>query len=58
MLKFNFLERGLGLVSPPNFVYDVSRKMFLMLNSIRPSLIVNMLLLLEILSNMCIEIVS
>ena len=31
VLNFNFSEEGLGLVSPPYFVYDFSRKMFLML---------------------------
>ena len=41
MPNFNASENGLGLVSPPHFVYDFSRKMFLMLNSInRPNLIV------------------
>ena len=30
MLNFGFLEKGLGIVSPSNFVYDFSRKMFLM----------------------------
>ena len=34
MLNFNFSEKGLGLVSPPDFVYDCSRKMFPMLDSI------------------------
>ena len=34
MLSFNFSEKGLGLVSPPHFAYDISRKMFLMLHSI------------------------
>ena len=34
MLNFDFLEKsGLGLVSPPHFVYDFSRKMFLVLCS-------------------------
>ena len=28
MLSFNFSEKGLGLVSPPHFVYDFSRKCF------------------------------
>ena len=32
MLSFNFSEKGLGLVSPQHFVYDFSRKMFLMLH--------------------------
>ena len=26
MLNFDFLGKGLGIVSPPYFVYDVSRK--------------------------------
>ena len=34
MPNFYFSEKGLGLVSPPHFMYDFSRKMFLMLNSI------------------------
>ena len=29
MHNFNFPEKGLGLVSPPHFVYDFSRKCFL-----------------------------
>ena len=28
MLNFHFSEKGLGLVYPPNFVNDFSRKMF------------------------------
>ena len=44
--------------SPPNFVYDFSRKMFLMLYSINwPNFIVWLPLLLEILGNMCITII-
>ena len=31
MLKFDSLEKGLGIVSPPHFVYDFSWKMFLVL---------------------------
>ena len=31
MLKFDVLEKVLGIVSPPHFVYDFSREMFLML---------------------------
>ena len=58
MLNFKFLEKGLGMISPPHFVYDFSRKMFLMLYSInRPNFIVKLPLLLEILVNMCIAIV-
>ena len=34
MLNFDALEKGLGIVSPPHFVYDFSRKMFLILHSI------------------------
>ena len=34
MLNFNFSEKGLGLASSPYFLYDFSRKMFLMLRSI------------------------
>ena len=36
MLNFDFLEKekSLGIVSPPHFVYDFSRKNFLMLDSI------------------------
>ena len=31
MLSYSFSEKGLGLVSPPHFVYDFSRKMSLIL---------------------------
>ena len=31
LCNFDFLEKGLGIVSPPHFVYDFSIKMFLML---------------------------
>ena len=34
MFNLDFLEKGLGIASPPNFVYDFSRKMFLMLYSV------------------------
>ena len=34
MLNFDFLEKGLGVVSLPHFVYDFSRKIILMLYSI------------------------
>ena len=41
MLNVNFSEKSLGLVSPTCFVYDFSRKMFLMLHSINlPNFIV------------------
>ena len=32
MLNFGFLEKGLGIVSLPHFVYDFSRKILLMLS--------------------------
>ena len=35
MLNFDLLEKGLGTISPPHLVYDFSRKMFLMLYSIK-----------------------
>ena len=58
MLNFNFSEKGLGLVSPQHFVYDFSRKVFVVLHSInRPKFIVRLSLLLKILGNMCITIV-
>ena len=34
MFNFDFLEKGQGIVSPQHFVYDFSRKMFLVLDSI------------------------
>ena len=58
LLKFNFPEKSLGLVFPPYFMYDFSRKFFLMLYSIKwPNLIVWLPLLLKIFGNMCITIV-
>ena len=58
MLNFDFLEKGLGIVSLPHFVYDFSRKMFLVLYSINwPNFIVKLSLLLDILINMCIAVV-
>ena len=35
MLNLDFLDKGLGIVSPAPFVYDLSTKMFLMLYSIK-----------------------
>ena len=53
MLNFIFSGKGLGLVSPPHFVHNFSRKMFLMLDSINwPNFIVWLPILLEILDNM------
>ena len=34
MLNFDFLDKGLGIVSAAHFVYDFSTKMFLKLYSI------------------------
>ena len=57
-LNFDFLDKGLGTVSPPHFVYDFSTKLFLTLYSINwPNLIAWLPLLLEILNNMCIATV-
>ena len=58
MLNFDFLDKGMGIVSPAHFMYDLSTKIFLMLSSINwPNLIVWLPLLLEILCNVCIAIV-
>ena len=58
MLKFNFLGKGLRIVSPPHFLNDFSKKMLLMLYSINwPNFIAWFPLLLEILGNMCIAII-
>ena len=34
MLNVDYLDKGLGIVSPAHFMYDFSAKMFLMLYSI------------------------
>ena len=58
MFNFGILEKGLEIVFSPHFVYDFSKKMFLMLYSINwPNFIAWLHLLLEILVNMCIAIV-
>ena len=58
MLNLDFLDKGLGIVSPAHVVYDFSTKMFFMLYSInRPNFILWLSFLLEILGNMCIAIV-
>ena len=55
MLNFDFLEKGLGIVSLPHFVYNFSRKIFLMLYSINwRNFITWLYLLIEILVNMFI----
>ena len=58
MHYFDVLERGVRIVSLLHYVYDFSRKMFLMLCSIIwPNLIAWLPLLLEMLVNMCIAII-
>ena len=58
MLNFDFLDKGLGIVSPAHFVYDFSTKMFLMLYFINwPNCIAWLALVLDILGKMCIAIV-
>ena len=57
MLHFNFSEKGLGLVSPPHFVYDFSKKNFSCYILLTDQTSLWLLLLLEILANMCIAIV-
>ena len=39
MLNFEFLNNGLGIISPPPFAYDFSRKIFLMPYSFKGSII-------------------
>ena len=56
MLNFNFLEKGLGLVSPPHFEYDFSGNLFLIVSHLLTDQI-SLPLLLEILGNMCFTIV-
>ena len=57
MLNFDFLDKGLGIVPPAPFVYDFSRKVFLILYSINwPNFIAWLPLLLEMLGNMRIAI--
>ena len=57
-LNFDVLEKGLGAVSPANFVYDFKTKMFFKLYFICwPDFIVSLRLVLEILGNMCVTIV-
>ena len=58
MLKFDYLDKGLGIVFPAHFVHDFLTKMFFMLYSTNwPNFIAWLLLLFEILGNMCIAIV-
>ena len=53
--NFDFLKKGLRIISPPHFVYELSRKMFLILYSINwRKFMVWFSLLREVLGNMCI----
>ena len=62
MLNFDFLEKGLGIVSPSHSVYDFPRKVilfyYILLHSNNwPNFIISLPLLREILANKCIVIV-
>ena len=59
MLNFDFLEKGLGLVSPPYFVYDFSKKKYFMCFVLLTDQISlsDCLCFFEILVNMCIVII-
>ena len=58
MLNFDFLDKGLGKVSPGHFAFDFSTKMFLMLYSInRPIFIAWLPQVLDVLCNMWIAVV-
>ena len=58
MLNFRFSEKGLGLVSPPHFVYGFTKKMFFMLYSLHwPNFIAWVPLFLKIFGNTCITII-
>ena len=55
MFNFDFLDKGLGIVSLVHFVYDFLKKVFLMFYSINwPNFTAWLSLLLEILGNVCI----
>ena len=57
MLNFNFLDKGLGIVSPAHFVFAFSAKMFLMLYCINwPNFSAWLPLLLEILGNCVLQL--
>ena len=58
MLNFDFLDKGLGIVSSAHFVHDFSAKMFRMLYFINwPNFIAWLLLFLEKLGNMSFAII-
>ena len=47
MLNFDFSEKDLAIVLPPDFVYDFARKIFLMLYSTNEILLSNCLYFLR-----------
>ena len=57
MLNFDFLEKGLGIVSPPHFVYDFLTTFLVLYSFDRLNFIFCFPVLLEILGNVCIAIV-
>ena len=58
MLNFDFLEKGLGIVSPPHLVCGFSRKVVILLYFINwLNFIVWLSLLVEIFGEICISIV-
>ena len=57
MLNFEFFERGVGIVNPPHFVYDFSKKLFLLYSNKGLNFIVRLLSLYEILGSICISMV-
>ena len=58
MLNVDSLEKGLGIVSSLNSVYDFSRKIFLMLHSINwANFTASLALILKVLDKICIVIV-
>ena len=57
ILNFDFLGKGLGIVSLPNFVYDFSTKMSTLYSIHWLNFIFWLPSLLEVLGNMCIAIV-
>ena len=56
MLKFGFSKEGLGLVSPPHFVHDSSRKIFLVIFYSWHNFILWLALHLKISGKLCIVI--
>ena len=57
ILNLDYFQKGLGLASPPHFVYDFLRKIFLVLSLNWPIFHVWLPLLLDIMGNICIVII-